>query len=304
MHLLPAGSLPGDTTPKKRALRPQRVTSPSGGLLGTGGVALNGRKGNFIHVQLYDIGDAALLHENWPDHLEATAIIWQTEDGAHISRNHSQRWQAFLQSEDLSDTKLLHDFMMVGKIGPQPTYAKCLIIAGDSLQGLNLLENYFVWAFQQLDFLNTPNEVILHNATKYDLQDWISETALPKLTVGTAVYSGLPLTPLTLPDYRKTFLTLKMPEKDVYQLVLSGQMWRLRGRCSEWHSAYLDRITQGEVPKGTAGSEFVRFSEPFQADALSTWLDRLPPTVIYYELENGVQGFEDAFAAYPLLVPK
>ena len=76
---------------------------------------------------------------------------------------------------------------MVGKIGPQPTYAKCLIIAGDSLQGLNLLENYFVWAFQQLDFLNTPNEVILHNATKYDLQDWISETALPKLTVGTAV---------------------------------------------------------------------------------------------------------------------
>ena len=69
------------STPQERTFRPQRVSSPSGGLRGTTDVALNGRKENSIHLQLYDLS-AAALHENWPEYLETTGI-WQTEDGAH-----------------------------------------------------------------------------------------------------------------------------------------------------------------------------------------------------------------------------
>ena len=188
-------SLTGDTslgTPKKRAMKPQRVSSPAGGLLGGATSALGARKGNYIHLQLYHLGDAILLHEDWPDHLEATGLLWTTEDGAHLGRDpQGARWGNFLKQEGLNEDVLLRDYMIISRAASRPPYAKCLTIAGDPTQALNLVENYISCALQLPEFANTPCEVILHNSTHHSFDEWQAETALPTLKLGCPQYEAL-----------------------------------------------------------------------------------------------------------------
>ena len=110
---------------------------------------------------------------------------------------------------------------------------------------------------------------------------------------------------MILPDYKKTFLSLKMPEENVFQLTITNQTWRLRGLHTDWKGTYVDKASKAQVEKGTPNAEYVRYSDPFGLDGLKMWLDRLPPTVMYYEcLDEGAKPLLEHFKSYPLLVAK
>ena len=146
-------------------------------------------------MQLYHLGDADLLHEDWPENLETTGLLDHGGWGA-------PRWGLpgrSLEQEGLNEDILLRDYMIIPRAASRPPYAKCLTIAG------------VCHALQLPEFANTPLRGHRH-----------AETSLPTLHLGPPQYEALPLTAMVFPDYRKTFLSLKMP----YSSRFYKKMWK------------------------------------------------------------------------------
>ncbi|CAK9049018.1 unnamed protein product [Durusdinium trenchii] len=140
-----------------------------------------------------------LVHEHLRDHV--TQILWQADPRA-FEYTHRTAWADFLKQESLTDTSLLANFQILPRVASGPTFQKGLYCGGalpGALQGLSLLENYFLRRL----------EVHILNKTTYDFKDHFASTLLPGFTLTTE--GDTTMSPLSLPPpHRPLRLKLKV----------------------------------------------------------------------------------------------
>ncbi|CAL1143586.1 unnamed protein product, partial [Cladocopium goreaui] len=137
--LLVAILLPVVVSPRKRVMKPQRISAPVGGLLSSGS---SWTDDSTMHVVIYMLTRAAcVLSERFSEDDHGYGVGWQCS-----SRRHQQHWKEFLTKENMDDSTLLSSFGIYHRMGPAPGYTRTLITSGCNLENaLSLWENFQTW---------------------------------------------------------------------------------------------------------------------------------------------------------------
>ena len=127
-----------------------------------------------------------LVHEHFHDRV--TQILWKSEPKSfeYTHRNvprllyrypflsfpprsapsappFTQAWNEFLQRESLNDASLLANFQLLPRVAPGPSFQKGLYCGGGlpgALQGLTLLENYFLFRLEAPALATTTTKAL------------------------------------------------------------------------------------------------------------------------------------------------
>eukprot|EP00435_Cladocopium_sp_Y103_P033317 s2393_g8.t1 len=260
-------------SPRKRVLKPQRISAPVGGLLSSSVATMDD---STMHIAVYLLTRAAcLLSERFSEDDHGYGIGWQCSN-----RRHQVQWKEFLTKEGLNDETLLSSFGIYHKVGPAPTYTRTLLCSGDNLEnGLSLWENFHLWRFEHGQ--TKPPSIFLHNRSDQDLSEWVGGCSL-ELTMDTLPCPQVPWNSLGVVE-RRALLTVRQ-DGDQLQLTLSGHTWPWRSILQDWSGSW---VTKDMVPtEKCQGSSYIRFSPPFGLSALQAWLNGLQDTCMEVALEN------------------
>ena len=261
-------------SPKRRALRPQRMTVPPGSLLTSAAHAV---ASGTLHVVIHLLSAvASTLSDRFPEGDSGVSISWLDTD-----RRHSTHWRDYLAHEAISEEALAFNYFVLHRMGPPPLYSRTLLTTGQSIEtGLSLLENFLHYKSER--GLGTPDSVVLH--TPFDLAEWVSGSNLPVEAVSEP-YPELPWTAVGLAERRAT-LTVKQDNADHFQMILHGHSYPYRNMLDSWVGSYLSRDLAQIVEKGTAGATYARFTAPFKAEELPFWIETLQQSCLEVHLDN------------------
>ena len=122
-------------SPKRRPIRPLRITAPAGTLLTS---AAHTVAAGTLHVVIHLLSAvASTLSDRFPEGDSGVSISWLDTD-----RRHSTHWREYLAHEAMSEEVLAFNYFLI-HIESAPLYCRTLWTTGQSIEtGLSLPENF------------------------------------------------------------------------------------------------------------------------------------------------------------------